>query len=120
MSHGEDYLVSQAKRVSERVESLYKAYKNGLGEAVAREIGELSIEVEVQRGFSVLGRDMVLGNPMGKAVMEAIARRVVPAGWSWQVMEMLGGDVAFVIGTYEDPFARRDCDCGSNHGLYEG
>jgi hypothetical protein len=108
MSHGEDYLVSQAKRVTERVESLYKAYKNGLGDGVAREIGELTVEVDMPRP-GMLGRSMAVGNPRGKAIMEAIARRVVPKGWNWQVMEMADGNVAFVIGTYEDPFEKSSC-----------
>jgi hypothetical protein len=119
MSYHEDYLVSQAKRVTERVESLYKAYKNGLGDGVAREIGELTVEVDMPRP-GMLGRSMAVGNPRGKAIMEAIARRVVPKGWNWQVQETYGSGPVFVMMTYEDPFETRGCDCGGHHGLYEG
>lgn len=114
MDRREDYLVDQAKRTTERVEKLYAAWKAGLGEAVAREIGTIDIESEIVLEVPMGGMSTMPPPSVDAAVMRAIAKRVVPKGWNWQVIESITGKPAFVIGTWEDPFEEKgQCDCHS-------
>lgn len=92
MSREESRLILEAETLKARVERLHKTWRAGAHEAVVREIGTLAITMRP--------------TPRQEAVevMRAIAKKVMPDGWVYDVIEPIGSDPVFVVLHYDEPY----------------